>query len=410
MKHIYIFNEGSRASVYGIGTYINQVRVCFANVEDVSLHLIELCSDVHFFEIEVVKDCDIYKIPAKNLSIERQSKLYYRNVWYLLKSYIQVSDCDKLIFLLNYTQHSLLVTRIKETFPAGEIFFTIHYQDWCFELNGNVSYFKQIIHTEKDAIILPKELNVYNSFEKERICYQSVDKIVCLSKFTQQLLLEEYGVEDEKISLIYNGLEDEGKLLSKSKKILFKKQMYFKANDKIILFVGRLDPIKGLKLLIKSFKRILTLDANCRLIIAGDGDFSVYLNECGDCRNKVTFTGRIGKDDLYNFYQIADVGVMPSMHEQCSYVAIEMMMFGVPLVISTTTGLKEIMDNEQFGYRFQMKDETDPEAIEILSEMILETITASGLNYQNMCDKSRKNYEKNYTNIHMKEQLEFLFE
>ena len=54
------------------------------------------------------------------------------------------------------------------------------------------------------------------------------------------------------------------------------------------------------------------------------------------------------KNLLFEFYQIADVGVMPSFHEQCSYVAIEMMMMGVPLITSDSTGLKEMQANKEF--------------------------------------------------------------
>lgn len=409
MKHIYLFNEGSRASIYGIGTYIRQIIAYFANIDNVSLHIIELCSNTKLFEIEQNKSYDIYKIPSKNLSIEKQAKLYYRNAWYLLKSYIEVSDYNNLTFLLNYTQHDLFIDRMRKDFPACKIFYTIHYQDWCFELNGDTEHFKQIIHTAKEALVLPKELNIYKSFEKERDCYQSVDKIVCLSEFTQRLLQEEYNIDDNNLCLIYNGLKDEGKLVSKSEKTLLKKQMNFKANDKIILFVGRLDPIKGVKLLINSFKRILDSDSNCHLIIVGDGDFSVYMNECIDCCNKVTFTGRLDKKNLYKFYQLADVGVMPSLHEQCSYVAIEMMMFGVPLVTSTTTGLKEVMKDGEFGYKFEMKDETDPISMGVLSEMILKVIKTNRLKHRNLCTKSRNNYENKYTDIQMGEKLRQLF-
>ena len=66
----------------------------------------------------------------------------------------------------------------------------------------------------------------------------------------------------------------------------------------------------------------------------GDGFYSYYLNSCNPTWNKITFTGKLNKEDLYKLYQIADIGVLPSFHEQCSYVAIEMMMYGIPLVAS----------------------------------------------------------------------------
>jgi len=60
---------------------------------------------------------------------------------------------------------------------------------------------------------------------------------------------------------------------------------------------------------------------------------------------KITFAGKVDKELLSVFYQISDVGVMASFHEQCSYVAIEMMAYGI-LVGTDTTGLKEMLEDE----------------------------------------------------------------
>jgi glycosyltransferase involved in cell wall biosynthesis len=146
--------------------------------------------------------------------------------------------------------------------------------------------------------------------------------------------------------LISNGLKDEAVILSEEGKIQLKKQLYFLKKEKIILFVGRLDEIKGLDFLILSFKQIIKKKSNCRLVVIGDGDFYIYLKKSMDYWNKITFIGHLEKEKLYKFYQVADVGVLPSFHEQCSYVAIEMLMFGIPLiVVDTTGGAESVIDN-----------------------------------------------------------------
>ena len=106
--------------------------------------------------------------------------------------------------------------------------------------------------------------------------------------------------------------------------------------------------------MIRAFKLILNNRPHARLIIIGDGEYNQYLNECKDCWEKITFTGRLDRKTVYNFYQIADVGVMPSFHEQCSYVAIEMMMFGLPLAVSTSTGLSEMVHDELEPFKVQV--------------------------------------------------------
>ena len=71
-----------------------------------------------------------------------------------------------------------------------------------------------------------------------------------------------------------------------------------------------------------------------------------YLPLCRHCFGQITFTRKVDQELLSVFYQISDVGVMASFHEQCSYVAIEMMAYGIPLVGTDTTGLKEMLEDE----------------------------------------------------------------
>ena len=107
-------------------------------------------------------------------------------------------------------------------------------------------------------------------------------------------------------------------------------------------------------------------------------------------------TGRLNKEQVYDFYQIADIGVMPSMHEQCSYVAIEMMMFGLPMIISTTTGLKEMMPNENFGYTFNMESNSD-ETRRKLALLIEKVLESPSWKRKKMRKSSRLSYEENYS-------------
>ncbi|WP_032559999.1 glycosyltransferase, partial [Bacteroides fragilis] len=89
------------------------------------------------------------------------------------------------------------------------------------------------------------------------------------------------------------------------------------------------------------------------------------------------FIGKISKQKLYEFYQIADVGVMPSFHEQCSYVAIEMMMHGLPLIITNTTGLSEMIHHQNVECRLILKEDQNELrlSVEELSKCLLKIVT-----------------------------------
>lgn len=61
---------------------------------------------------------------------------------------------------------------------------------------------------------------------------------------------------------------------------------------------------------------------------------------------KVTYTGHLERKELKKWYQMADIGVIPSYTEQCSYVGIEMMMHGLPIVTSDGFGLRDMFKDQ----------------------------------------------------------------
>lgn len=395
-KQVYLFDESSRASTYGIGTYVQQMIVCLSKVPELLLSVVHVSADVEYFEIKEIQGHIEYYIPEPYFSTENKSHIHKRNICYLMRLNCNCAKDDKYIFLFSHMTHLDLIPYIKQRLPYSRFYLTVHFQRWCYSLNGNLSCFKRIIHANDFKELSLAEHGIYDSYVREKKYYQMADKVVCLSKFTYTLLNEEYGLSQEKLILIYNGLKDERQMLTVQKRNGLKKHLRFSTKEKIILFVGRLDAIKGADMLVQVFHDLLQIHDNYRLVIIGDGDFLPCLEKCGTDWSKVTFTGRLNKEQVYDFYQIADIGVMPSMHEQCSYVAIEMMMFGLPMVISTTTGLKEMMRNGDFGYTFDMESDSD-EARRDLAFLIEKVLESPLQKLKQMRSSSRRSYEENYS-------------
>lgn len=409
-KHVYLFDESSRAAVYGIGTYIRQMITCLGDIPEIALHVVHIGADVEHFEIKEMPGYDLYAIPQFCIPMRGNTNFYQRNICYLIRLNCKYTKCDTFVFLFNYPMHLSLIHHLREGFPDSCFYFTIHYQDWCFSLNGDVAQFKQIIYSDDRATLPSSEQGVYNSFLIDKELYQFVDKVICLSGFTLSLLNEVYGISRDKLQLIYNGLKDERKILTAKERNQLKKRFHFSSKEQIILFVGRLDAIKGVETLIQSFLDLLQRNENYRLVIVGEGEFSSCLSRCGAAWNKITFTGRLNKEQLYDFYQIADVGVMPSMHEQCSYVAIEMMMFGLPMVVSTTTGLKEMIREEDFGYTFNMEKDSEASRYE-LADLITKVLETPSWKRKKMKRLSRSSYEEKYSVEEMqKKYLDLIFQ
>lgn len=400
-KQVYLFQESCRASIYGVGTYIRQMIECLSDRRDLVLHVVHIGADLEHFEKKEMSGYYLYNIPTFCIPMQGENNHYQRNVFYLMRLYGCYMENELSIFIFNYSHQLPMIRFFKNRFPNGCFYFVIHYQNWCFDLNGDVGRLKSLVQADRSVLSL-LEQGIWDSFYREKELYQIVDTIVCLSEFTSFLLQDTYGIFPDKLRLIPNGLQDEGKHLTVKERNKLKKQYHFSKTEKIILFVGRLDAIKGVETLIMAFHILLRKNNNYRLVVVGDGDFSSCFNRCEADWSKVVFTGRLKKERLYDFYQMADIGIMPSMHEQCSYVAIEMMMFGLPMVVSTSTGLKEMVQGKMFGNTFDMEENSEKSINELVT-LISDVLEASPEGHLKMRALSRITYEEMYSEENMRE-------
>lgn len=337
----YILNNASRASNYGIGTYVKQLTSALRMIPDITITIIDLFSDVREFTITTPFEDGIchFQFPQCPLGAI-ESEAYCRSVFCILA--FKINDFTNTVFQFNYFQHYPLAFAIKAHFPNTRILFVIHYFNWCFELKGNVSSFRKIINgggelSEKGKLVR----EVKEDYQRTKEFLHLADSIVVLSDFGRQLLIKDYGISKDKISLVYNGVV--AKTSEEPKNITVNQTSLRKS--KSLLYVGRLDEIKGVDYLIKAFSKLLMRDGSLRLYIVGDGNFNPLLSLCDGFWDKVTFTGRIGKKEMSSILNSVCLGVLPSFHEQCSYSAIEFMQHGIPFIGTDSTGLSEMLDD-----------------------------------------------------------------
>lgn len=332
MTHIFFFNNASRAAGYGIGTYVRQLSLGLTEFSKFQLSFVDMYADVEEFLCHRDDKGNLhYKIPSPPSG--REDETYCRVVFYFLARKLRTLDIEKMAFFFNYFQHYALARFLKGFFMKSRIILAVHYLGWCFELKGNHSLFRKTMRDRKKTESHDTR-KLLESFEKERSFLYLSDEVLVLSKWTMQVLVEDYGVSADKLHLVYNGLGTDC--------VLRKRHPQESVRD--ILFVGRLDEIKGLAFLLKAFARIADKHRDTRLIVAGDGDFQTYLSASRGFPGRVVFLGKVEPDMVNHLYEEAYMGVLPSFHEQCSYTAIEMMRYGLPFVGTDSTGLAEMLD------------------------------------------------------------------
>ncbi len=354
-RKVYIFNGASRAAVYGIGTYIEQLIDSLKDT-DIEFNIIYLFATGKEITIQEMQGYRQISIPAAtHLSTTQSYKYYSRNVAYLLKEFIHEEKGVLNIFHLNFMGNPDLVSSLKKTFKC-KIILVAHYTDWSFSLMGNYKKLKEIWKKDpKEVRKDQSEKQIADSLKEDMRMIKKCDKLVCVANHTFDAFYELCGVEKEKKNIINNALKDVCKETTETKKTALRRKYFIEDNSRVIFFAGRLDPVKGLAFLIKSFQQILKLHPDARLFIAGDGDFNQWLKIVGNTWSKITFTGKLDRKQLYELYRIADVGIVCSIHEEFGFTAIEMMMHRVPLIVSDTGGLAEIIEDNKTGLKVPVR-------------------------------------------------------
>jgi len=147
-----------------------------------------------------------------------------------------------------------------------------------------------------------------------------------------------------------------------------------KPEDRMILFVGRIEPLKGLETLIRAMS-CLHLCSECSpvylAIIGGDPEaapeaMSAEMARIQKLSNElcvgqmIAFLGKRGQDTLPYYYSAADVLVMPSHYESFGMVALEAMACGTPVIASQVGGLAFLVQDGVTGYHVP---DGDPDAL-----------------------------------------------
>ena len=402
MKQLVLFDEISKAAVYGVGSYIREIIESLH--ERYRIVVVIYYSKEKEFTVKEKKSHIELHIPPHQLQYTegKTDQRYYINSVFLIRNYLRQDE--DVIFHFNYFRYESVVDLLREHFPFCKMVFTIHYFYWCFLIDGNTDYFKEIITKPEGDLNVFIEKEVSDIYQKEKAFLEKMDHVFCLAEYARNLLLTEYRIPNFKISLLYNGLKDDGVIFSLEKKEKEKRNLRLPPDSKIILFVGRLDKTKGLDYLISAFKQLCKKRDDCFLIIAGDGEYNVFLNECEECRLNIVFTGRLSTDRVYRYYRIADVGVMLSKHEQCSYVAIEMMMHGLPVIASDSTGLDEMITDGINGYKIRSNYEKETASFDTdtCCDLLLRALSEKS---DNLRLNSRARYEQRYRLEQMKKGL-----
>lgn len=174
-------------------------------------------------------------------------------------------------------------------------------------------------------------------YEVERRGMEAAVTVIAVSHLTKRIIVERYGIAPEKIRVIHNGIE---------LKAPSAMTPAIQHKEKTVLFLGRITMQKGPEFFVEAAALVLERFDNVRFIMAGWGDLGPHVVErvaALGLGSKVHFAGFLRGEDVERAYRMADVYVLPSVSEPFGLTALEAIQYGVPVILSKTSGVGEVV-------------------------------------------------------------------
>jgi len=227
------------------------------------------------------------------------------------------------------------------------------------------------------------------------------DSIIAVSEAVKRNIAEN-GVPDDKISVIYGGINPVKVLDDKEKSLV--REKWGIEEEVVVGIVARLAEVKGHKFFIDAAEIISRDNDNVRFLIAGIGpkeeELKGLIKQKG-LADKVVFTGFV--DEIHEVFNIIDINVISSLSEALCLSLIEGMSVGKPSVATDTGGIPEVVKDGYNGFLVPAGD------AEGLADAILKLIHDPELR-KAMGDRGREIMEKSFTADIMAEKIEELYE
>lgn len=188
---------------------------------------------------------------------------------------------------------------------------------------------------------------------------READKIIAVSESTKDDLVKIYGVNPDKIKVIYSGINQELRIENKESRILEIRKKY-NLPENYILYLGTLEPRKNIIGMIKAFELFKKkfrfqrrhsgiLPSEFKLVVAGskgwlyEDIFKMVKNS--PAKNDIIFTGFIDDKDKSILYSQSELFIYPSFYEGFGFPPLEAMTCGTPVITSNFSSLPEAVGN-----------------------------------------------------------------
>ena len=188
--------------------------------------------------------------------------------------------------------------------------------------------------------------------ESEREVVGECQRIVAATEREKEDLVQHYGAAPSKIAVIPCGVNLD--LFQPIHREIARKELSLD-HEKLMLCVGRIEPLKGLDQLLRALTYFRGNEAPRLMIVGGDQHSQHEVRALRrmarelHIEERVSFVGSVAQERLPLFYSAADICVIPSYYESFGMVALESLSCGTPIVATDVGGMRRIIRNNEIG-------------------------------------------------------------
>ncbi len=176
--------------------------------------------------------------------------------------------------------------------------------------------------------------------QKERHGLMKADKVIAVSNYTKNLLINHYGIPGDRIAVVHNGHDISDKPHHAMTDV--------RRRMPLVLFLGRLTTQKNPWQFLEAAKLVHDARPETQFVMAGEGPMMRELVDrtCDlGLAHSVIFTGKVSRTEADALYRSASCFVMPSLSEPFGLVALEAIGHGTPVVMSRQSGAAEVIEH-----------------------------------------------------------------
>jgi glycogen synthase len=196
---------------------------------------------------------------------------------------------------------------------------------------------------------LPNQMSQQINQLEWQACYEAWQVIVC-SGYMAGELRGYFDVPTDKMSMIPNGINPDLLQNCPEEEVERLRRRYAPNGERLLFFVGRITPEKGLQVLLRAMPLILKTMPDVRLLVAGKNSeqMTPLVDELCIGEN-VELLGFVTDQERNCLYAAVDAAIFPSLYEPFGIVALEAMAAGCNVVVSAVGGLCEVVHHLHTG-------------------------------------------------------------